>query len=887
MKRDKKMKIRTRTVLSCIGLYIVALISGGLGYYAITRFHQSRVSSVLILILLLAAAVAALFIEIYSTKKTQKKISELTHTKNLLKSVIDAVPFPIHVTDNNMKWTLMNKDFEQTLIRMGAIKDRESSYGKPCSNAGASICNTEKCGIRQLQQGVGESYFEWGEKSCKQNTAYLVDESGARVGYVETVEDLTSIIRVNRYNKAQIEKLISNLQKLAQGNVNLDMTTAEADEYTKESKAQFEKINQSLAEMKDALSQMIGDTKMLCAAAAEGKLDVKADAAKHKGEYRAIIEGMNTMEDEIVKPLNAANSFIANLEAGAHQEDIPDGFKGSFAVLADNLNSLRRQMATLVSEGVKLAEAGAAGDLSFRADTSSLKGGNHQIIDGFNKTVDAIIVPVNEASEVLEKMAVNDFSVKMSDNYKGDMAKLAKSINDVRSGLLDVQNRFTEIADGKLDMLERLKSRGKLSENDSLTPAAISMMEAIESLANEATELADAASKGNLSKRQDAEKFKGAYKQIIEGMNGMMEAMEVPLDENFIVLKKLSDGDLTADMVGQYEGKYEELKNSMNATLATFNDLLEEINQAAEQVASGSKQVADGSQELSQGATEQATSIEQLTSSVTQIAAQTKQNASNAGTAKKISDESKDQAIQGNTQMKQMLNSMKEISEASSNIYKIIKVIDDIAFQTNILSLNAAVEAARAGNAGKGFAVVAEEVRNLAGRSAKAAKDTTELIESTIKKVEAGSKIADTTAAELEKIVTGIEKANSLVNQIAEASSQQSIGISQVEQGIEQVSTVMQANSATSEQSATASEELTGQAKMLQDMVAKFKLKQGKNTMASKPQANQKFTQSHTAETHPFKQQKENTMHAGTKPQSQLHKTKPVINLGSADFGKY
>jgi len=202
-----------------------------------------------------------------------------------------------------------------------------------------------------------------------------------------------------------------------------------------------------------------------------------------------------------------------------------------------------------------------------------------------------------------------------------------------------------------------------------------------------------------------------------------------------------------------------------------------------------------------------------------------KLNASNANQANELALAAKEGAIKGNEQMKGMLKAMEEINEGSGSIFKIIKVIDEIAFQTNILALNAAVEAARAGQHGKGFAVVAEEVRNLAARSANAAKETTGLIEDSMKKVEGGTKIANDTAAALSQIVEGVTQVTNLVGEIATASNEQALGINQVNQGILQVSDVVQANFATSEESAAASEELSSQAELLREQVSQFKLK--------------------------------------------------------------
>lgn len=307
-------------------------------------------------------------------------------------------------------------------------------------------------------------------------------------------------------------------------------------------------------------------------------------------------------------------------------------------------------------------------------------------------------------------------------------------------------------------------------------------------------------------------------------------SIKKPLNKLVDASKKIADGNLDVTVDIDSKDEIGILAQAFRRMTDNINEAMTNINSASEQVASGAKQVSDSSIALSQGATEQASSIEQLTASIEEISTQTRKNAENANQANELAEQAKDNAVQGNSQMKEMLKAMDEINESSSNISKIIKVIDEIAFQTNILALNAAVEAARAGQHGKGFAVVAEEVRNLAARSANAAKETTDMIEGSIKKVEGGTKIANETAGALNKIVDDVAKAATLVNDIAIASNEQAVGINQVNQGVMQVSQVVQTNSATSEESAAASEELSSQAELLKQQVANFKLKKTDHT---------------------------------------------------------
>lgn len=298
-------------------------------------------------------------------------------------------------------------------------------------------------------------------------------------------------------------------------------------------------------------------------------------------------------------------------------------------------------------------------------------------------------------------------------------------------------------------------------------------------------------------------------------------------------LNDIADGDLTDRMHGKFKGDFVKIKATYNTILSSLIDTFGNINSSAEQVNSGASQVSNAAQALSQGATEQASSIEELSATIMDISSEIKLNAQSAKNAADIVKDNNDAITNCNKDMNEMLKAMDEISDSSYQIYKIIKVIDDIAFQTNILALNAAVEAARAGTAGKGFAVVADEVRNLAEKSAQAAKQTTNLIKSSVDSVNNGTKIAKQTADALSKIVENSENINKLVKNISIASDKQADSIVQINSGIEQISGVVQTNTATAEQSAAASEELSSQSHLLKDMVSRLKLGDKKKLFSS------------------------------------------------------
>ncbi len=462
------------------------------------------------------------------------------------------------------------------------------------------------------------------------------------------------------------------------------------------------------------------------------------------------------------------------------------------------------------------------GDLDARIPEDVFDGEYQNVASAINNTVSALVNDHMHVLEAFSKFGEGDFNTQLA-QLPGKKAIANQYFEELQSNLSSVSGDINALINaamsGQLDtQVDASKYNG---DWNALTQGLNNLLQAVNTPIHEANQVLSQLSQGNFDVSIN-KNHQGSFAEMANSFDTMVKATGAYINEMTQVLGTLAAGDLRASIQRDYVGQFDFIKKSINHISCTLRSTISDIKASAENVLSGAKQISESSMDLANGASMQASAVEELNASVITINEQTHSTAQDAQTANALSQKSMTSAREGNSEMTKMLTSMQEIKDASSNISKIIKVIDDIAFQTNLLALNAAVEAARAGAQGKGFGVVAEEVRSLAGRSQQAAQETSAMIANIISKINDGMNTAQLTAHSLQQIVSDIDHVSGIISNIFTATKEQSEGISQITVGINQIAEVVQNNASTSQESAAAAQELNSQSEMLAQMVFEF-----------------------------------------------------------------
>jgi methyl-accepting chemotaxis protein len=768
-------------------------------------------------------------------------------------AILDAVPFPIHVIDADMKWVFLNKAFEKLMVDARNVRDRKEAVGLPCSTAGANICNTEKCGIMQLKRGVKESFFDWCGLNCKQDTSNLVNIKGQHVGYVEVVSDLTATLRAKDYTASEVDRLAANLVQLAGGDLNFELKTREADKYTTEVKEQFEKINASVAQLKGAIGTLVTDAGMLANEAVAERFETRADLARHSGEFRNVVDGVNRTLDVVVDKLAWYQSILDAVPFPVHVIDT--NMKWTFLNKAfEKLMVDGRQIRDRKDGvGMPCSTAGASICNTEKCGIMQLRRGIPESYFDWGeqrcKQDTSNLVNI-KGQHVGYVEVVSDLSAVLStkDYTASEVDRLASNLVQLAAGDLNFE----------LKTGEANKYTGEVKEQfEKINVSLAHLKGAIGALVTDANMLSNAAVEGKLATRADATKHKGEYGKVIQGVNDLLDAVIGPLNRVAEDIDRISKGDIPDVITMSYNGDFKTIVDNLNKLIVSMNEMttaaeeiangdltvkleqrsekdtlmqaliamvggltrtVSEIRVIAGEVSSASQSISTASIQVSKGASNQAAAAEEASSSMEEMSSNIKQNADNAQQTDKIANKSAKDAQESGKSVLEAVAAMKEIADK-------ISIIEEIARQTNLLALNAAIEAARAGEHGKGFAVVAAEVRKLAERSQKAAGEINQLSNSTLR-------VSEKSGEMLGKLVPDIQRTAELVQEITAASKEQDTGAEQINKALQQLEQVIQQNASAAEEMAATTEELTGQSDQLVSALSFFRTEDEDNEPA-------------------------------------------------------
>jgi methyl-accepting chemotaxis protein len=430
-----------------------------------------------------------------------------------------------------------------------------------------------------------------------------------------------------------------------------------------------------------------------------------------------------------------------------------------------------------------------------------------------------ITKPIAAMAHSAEQMAHGTIAQEITYQGSDEIGTLAQAFRGMIGYIQDIATATEALSQGNLSIQVTA-----CSESDILARHFINAHAALNHLLTETRTLLQSAQDGNLTVRGNAAAFQGAYQELVQGMNTLLDAMLVPMHEAGQMLERVAARDLSARMQGNYTGDFAIMQVALNAAVENLDQGLKQVNYGAEQVAVAAEDISNGSQALAQGASEQASTLQEVASSLQELSSMSQQNAMNATEARSLADGARHSADTGRASMERLSQAINSIKVASDETARIIKTIDEIAFQTNLLALNAAVEAARAGDAGKGFAVVAEEVRNLAMRSAEAAKTTAQRIALTVERANDGVSLNQEVMHNLEQIVRQVHRVSDVMGEIAAASEQQQNGITQLNTAMHQMNQVTQQTAASAEQAASTAQQLSRQSAEMQHLVQTFTL---------------------------------------------------------------
>jgi len=554
-----------------------------------------------------------------------------------------------------------------------------------------------------------------------------------------------------------------------------------------------------------------------------GNIGASIDTSKLRGSYQVMAGNVNEMASNQANVMRKVTACIGEFAKGNFDAPL-ERFPGQRAFINEGVEQLRANIKTFVSEMQTMSQQHDLGEIDAAIDTSRFTGTYAEMAESLNKMVGAHVREKEEVTQVMRALGDGDFEVQIQ-QYPGKKAEINKNLDRLKGklkGAVDSVKWVTnEHAQGNIDMsLHAHLFKGGFAE---LVTAVNVIVAGQLELTEKALACVKAFGEGDFD--APLETFPGKKVFVNEAIEQVRAHLKALNEDAQLLADAAREGRVTVRAnADRHQGDYRKIVNGMNETLEMIVSPIVTVQQSVETINTAAKEIAQGNADLSRRTEDQAASLEKTAASMEELSSTVKQNADNAKQANQLASAASGVAVKGGVAVSAVVNTMAQINESAKKIEDIISVIDGIAFQTNILALNAAVEAARAGEQGRGFAVVAGEVRNLAQRSASAAKEIKELITNSVNKTAEGTKQVETAGETMQEIVSSVKRVSDIIGEISAASQEQSAGIEQVNEAIMKMDDVTQQNTALVEEAAAAAESMMEQADELMNAVSVFHL---------------------------------------------------------------